>query len=136
MHLNLADAEHEAAHLVVGLALGLKLRRAFVRRETWNGLTIDGLVYFNGYQRRRLAIGVMACAGIVWEAKLGRKGLDWVDAKLARTCLTSTHDVLVATRLAREILEGRRRLHARVASELCDRDLGPADVEALVLEHA
>lgn len=136
MHLNLSDAEHEAAHLVVGLALGLKLKRAFVRRATYEGILIDGLVYFNGYARRRLAVGVMACAGIVWEARLGRKGLDWVDAKLARDCLTSAHDVKVATNLAREILDGRRRLHARVASELCDRDLGPADVERLVLEHA
>ena len=137
--LDLADAEPEAAHLVVGCALGLKLKRAFVRRQYDKDLKalVDGITYFSGFERRKLAFGIMACAGLAYERKINRGADHYAsgDIKLARMCFSSLHDIEVGVKLARELLDGRRRLHARVASELCDRDLGPADIELLVVEH-
>ncbi len=132
--IELATAEHEAAHLVVGLALGLKLKRAFVRRADLNGVAVDGLVWFSGFARRKLAQGVMACAGIAYERRIKRVGFTWYDEKFARECFSSRSDLETGVRLAREILDCRRRAHTRLAVELCDRDLTARDIAALVHE--
>ena len=63
-------AEHEAAHVVVGLALCLPLRLATLRQETWRNFEIEGYTWF-GAPRQRLAHGVVACAGIAWESRPG-----------------------------------------------------------------
>jgi hypothetical protein len=131
-----AVAEHEAAHMVVGLALGLKFKRARLEETVIkDGLVELGHVWFAGSARRGLALTVMYCAGIAWELK---RGADPVaieaDRKLAHRYLISKHDMTTAVRLADELLTARRKAHARVASELCDRDLGPADVARLIID--
>lgn len=130
-------AEHEAAHVIVGLALGLKLRKATIEPSVLNGHVAAGYSWFY-VGRKYMAFGIMACAGIAWERRRGRNATaiagDLEIAQQVWDCRRS--EIETGVKLAREIIEGRRRLHARVASELCDRDLSPADVEALVLEHA
>ena len=133
---DLATAEHEAAHLVVGLALGLRLRKATIVPSPLGRTGIAcGYVWFYS-DRKYLAQAIMSAAGIIWDERSGLNSdiSGSVDLKNMKA-LVSLSDIPTCFSLAKELLEGRRRLHARVASELCDRDLGPADVERLVLEH-
>lgn len=133
-HVDLTVAEHEAAHMVVGLALGLRFKRAAVEEWSFRGWRALGFTWFSVGPRTRLAAGVMSCAGIAWEARPGgwHEGADG-DRKLAREWLTGAHDVRVATRIAAELLAARRAIHIRLAHELCERSLGPRDVARLVL---
>ncbi len=133
-------AEHEAAHVVVGLALGLPLKIATVRSDVWRKIELGGFTWFGGF-RNRLAHGIMSCAGIVWERRpggdpRGARG----DATLAREYLrtpirggSTAANVETGCNLAAEILRTRQSALARVARELCDRDLRPADLAEMVL---
>ena len=130
-------AEHEAAHVVVGLAVGLQFKRAALLEVNPKHLDPDsGYCWFLGHRTKdRLALGIMYCAGAAWEAQHGRPAFARGDLKLARNWLgLSAADVRAATRIARELLDSRRRVHARIASELCDRDLTARDVAGLVLD--
>ncbi len=132
--LDIRTAEHEAAHLVVGCALGLSLARATTNPSVLNGSEVLGYTWFRGPEPANLAYCVMYCAGIVWEERPGGELFSArLDLRLAKEFAKTKHDLNTAKRLAREILDGRRRIHARIASELCDRDLTSRDVEALVL---
>jgi hypothetical protein len=127
-------AEHEAAHLVVGCALGLKLRRATVLPGTTDP-KLDGYAWFHGPMRAHAAFGVMYAAGIYWESRAGGDPEDArYDKVHARACFKSAADVRTAARLAGEILTARRGVLARVARELLDRDLTAKDVQSLVLD--
>ena len=128
-------AEHEAAHVVVGLALGLRLRRVALGAFDDEGWYTHGFTWFRGnYAEHRLALGVMYCAGVAWEARRGAKEYAAADRELAlKACKQSRHDYRTGVRIADEILRARARAHRRVVRELCDRDLGPRDVERLVL---
>jgi len=133
VHVDLAVAEHEAAHMVVGLALGLRFKRAAVEDFEWRGWQAGGFTWFAGGPRTRLASGVMSCAGIAWESRQG--GVPEYadgDRKLAREWLASMHDVRAATRIANEILTSRKRIHRTLAHRLCEAPLGPRDVARLV----
>lgn len=133
---DVATAEHEASHLVTGLALGLRLRKATITPSPLGKRGIAcGYVWFYS-DRKYLAQAIMCAAGVVWDKRCGfNNDVSGLGDMASIKKLVSRGDVETCLNLAREILDGRRRLHARVASELCDRDLGPADVEALVLEH-
>ncbi len=132
--LDTLTAEHEAAHVVVGLALGLKLVRAHVAHARPEHDSSEGFAWFKP-GRAYMAFGIMTCAGIAWENRPGgTPEYASFDMKLAKQVLRTNASVRTGVRLARELLDGRRRLHARVAAELCDRDLTAADVDALVLE--
>jgi len=134
-HLDTGTAEHEAAHVVVGLALGLRLRKATIKPQPFGATGIAlGLSWF-AHDKRYLAVGIMFAAGVAWDRRTGfADETTHTDYELARATLRRRADVDTAVRLAGELLDGRRRMHARVASELCDRDLGPRDIEALVLD--
>lgn len=133
--IDFAVAEHEAAHMVVGLALGLRLKRAAVEEFAWRGWRAMGFTWFAVGPRKRLAAGVMASAGMAWEGRPGGDlGFASGDQQLAREWLKSAHDVATATRIAAEILSGRKAIHAKLAHELCNGALGPRDVARLVLE--
>lgn len=126
-------AEHEAAHVVVGLALGLKLRKAALGYFDNPQHYLDGFTWFS-HGRQYLAFGVMICAGIAWERREGGNPSNAaLDAKQAKQIHIYSANVETSVRLADELLRARRAAHARVARELCDRDLGPADVERLVI---
>lgn len=135
--LDTATAEHEAAHVVVGLALGLRLRRATIVPSPAPGPTgiHVGYAWFE-HGRNYTAHAIMCCAGVAWERRPGGLGQSPADYALAKSSLRYKSDVETCVRIARELLDGRRRAQARVASELCDRDLTAADVEALVLDFA
>lgn len=127
-------AEHEAAHVVVGLALGLKLGRASTTPSVEPNVgLVHGSVWFRE-GRGRMAMGIMFAAGRAWEQRAGGTlWWAWRDTELARRYLIGPANLKTAVKVAREILDGRRRVHAKIASELCDRDLTSADIEALIL---
>jgi hypothetical protein len=131
--LDTATAEHEAAHVVVGLALGLKLRKATIRPTPHgkSGIALGYVWFYSG--RKYLAQAIMCCAGVVWDERSGFD-VDTVGDLATAKKLVSRGDVATCMSIARELLDGRRRLHARIASELCDRDLSGADVDALAIE--
>ncbi len=134
--LDTATAEHEAAHLTVGLALGLRLRKATIVPSAHKRGILCGYVWFYS-ERKYLAQAIMLCAGVVWDRKAGFTPDDTTAGDLHQAKqLVSRADVPTCLKLAEEILDSRRRVHARIASELCDRDLSGADVEALVLDVA
>lgn len=130
---NLADAEHEAAHVVVGLALKLKLKEAKLQSATTAHEILSGYTLFHRSVRRPIAFGIMYCAGIAWEKRPGGN-LNYSDAdfRLARECLGSVADVQTGIRVAADILRTRKGAHRRVAEALCDHDLGARDVARLV----
>lgn len=132
---DLAVAQHEAAHIVVGVALGLKLRRAAVGEVTWRSYRALGYTWFKIGPTMKLAAGIMTCAGIVWDRDSG-EGLSEGDLTLAREYLSSAHDVRTAEKIAAEILASRSRIHSRIVAELCERDLGPRDIERMILDTA
>lgn len=126
-------AEHEAAHVVVGLALGLKLKHATIRMTTMRGESLDGHVWFE-HGRQYLAFGVMVCAGIAWERRYGGKPVNASgDERLAKQIHIYRANVETSVRIADEMIRSRRAAHTRVARALLDRDLGPSDVERLVV---
>ncbi len=134
MSFDTATAEHEAAHVVVGAALGLRLRKATIAAGELNGHVAAGYSWFY-VGRKYMAFGIMACAGIAWERKCGRNG-DAIagDLEIARQvwdCRRS--EIETGVRLARELIDARARIHSRIASKLCDRDLGPGDLERLIV---
>ncbi len=132
--LDTATAEHEAAHVVVGCALGLKLKRASIAHAQPGHDSSEGFTWFQ-HGRDYLAFGVMVCAGIAWESRPGGEpAYAAADLKSARQIHRYRANVETSVRIAREMLDGRRRLHARIASELCDRDLGSADIERLIID--
>ncbi len=134
--LDTSTAEHEAAHVVVGLALGLRLRRATIVPSPWGSRKVAlGYAWFGGSSREGFARTIMYCAGIAWESRPGgTPAAARADEIQARQFFTSQHDLACGVRIAREMLDGRRRAHARIASELCDRDLTSADIEAMLFE--
>jgi hypothetical protein len=133
--IDLTVAEHEAAHLVVGVALGLRLRHVVVKPSTWRGFEIAGYTWF-ATPGNKIAHGIVACAGMVWESRPGGKRLGAAgDRKLAREYLRTASAVKTGCRVAAEILTHRKRAHRRVVREICEHaKLGPRDIERLVLE--
>ena len=130
--IDTATAEHEAAHVVVGLALGLRLRRATLQPTPIgrDGIAV-GYAWFE-HGKNYMAHAIMVCAGVAWDRRTG--GDTSHDYALAKHTLRYRADVETGVRVAREMLDSRRRLHARLTSELLDRDLTAADIEAIVNE--
>lgn len=126
-------AEHEAAHVVVGLALGLPLKIARARLERWKGIEIEGFVWF-GAPSRRMAHGITACAGIVWENQPGGSKVGAsADRAHAAYYLRTAESIRTGCKVASEIIRTRGAILARVARELCDRDLRPAELAEMVV---
>lgn len=130
---SLEVAQHEAAHIVVGAALGLRLRRASAL--PW----ADG----EGYcwfplppGRRAWADAVTGAAGVAWERALapnradseGPQRDDWAQLLAA---VPSLHDAETCVRAAAALLAGLGAVHARVTRALLERDITGADVAAL-----
>lgn len=126
-------AQHEAAHIVVGVALGLRLRRASA--SPW----ADG----EGYcwfplppGRRTWADAVTGAAGVAWERAVsprtadteGPQRDDWAQLLEA---VPSRHDAETCVRAAAALLSGLGAVHARVTRALMARDLTGSDVAAL-----
>jgi hypothetical protein len=122
----LTDAQHEAAHVVVGAALGLRLSRAWIGREP------DGTYGWTEWEREpftREADLIMTAAGIAWERRCG--DLEWAGDDLRylrRKGIRGNARVTVLERAAWAILETRAQLHTKVTRALLD---GPLTLEGL-----
>ncbi len=128
----LQTAQHEAAHLVVGVALGLRFRRARVLRAR-PGWTASGYCEWYGAPARPFADAVMYAAGIAWEQALGDKDPEHYSGDL-RLCKATVGaaEVPACVRTARALLAHLSPLHARVTRALGERDLTARDVARLV----
>lgn len=124
----LEDAQHEAAHVVVGKALGLRLIRATLAAED---PADAGYAHFGDGAREALML--MYAAGIAWERRAGG------DVGYARGDVAALRDmrvygnarVIALERAAWAILEGRAALHARVTRALLEGDLTDRDLRAI-----
>jgi hypothetical protein len=126
-------ASHEAAHIVVGVALGLRLRRASALPWAEG----EGYCWFPlPANRRTWADAVLTAAGVAWERAVapsvrddeGPQRADWAELLEATP---SRHDAETCVRAAAAILAGLGAVHARVTRALLERDLTGADVAAL-----
>lgn len=133
----LAIAQHEAAHVVVGVALGLRLGRASALPWAVDGDEGDGYCWFPLPPRRRTwADAVTGAAGVAWERAVapnvpddvGVQRFDWAALLEA---VPSRHDAETCVRAAAALLAGLGDAHARVTRALLERDLGPDDIAAL-----
>ena len=129
----LSVAQHEAAHVVVGVALGLRLGRASALPWAEG----EGYCWFPlPPGRRTWADAVTGAAGVAWERAVeptiaddvgGQRG-DWAELLAA---VPSRHDAETCVRAAAALLAGLGAAHARVTRALLERDLGPDDIAAL-----
>lgn len=121
------DAQHEAAHLVVGLALGLRLRRATIKRDG------DLLGYVHFHDGPREAELITWAAGLAWERRFGDLEHAAGDLALLRSARVKGNARLRALeRAAWCVLESRADVHERVARALLDDDVTAASVSRLV----
>jgi hypothetical protein len=133
----LAVAQHEAAHVVVGVALGLRLGRASAAPWARGSDEGDGYCWFPlPPGRRTWADAVMTAAGVAWERAVAPRtrdedGMARYDWAAILTATPSRHDAETCVRAAAALLAGLGAAHARVTRALLERDLGPADIEAL-----
>lgn len=133
MRRALEIAQHEAAHIVVGVALGLSLRRASARPWAEH----DGYCWFPlPPGRRTWADAVTGAAGVAWERAAhprdadteGYQRFDWAELLEA---VPSQHDAETCVRAAAALLRTLGPEHARVTRALLERDLTGADLTAL-----
>lgn len=128
-----ATAAHEAAHVVVGVACGLRLKRGVVGsahadRET---RALDGYTHFyKGGPPEGWAL--MYAAGVAWDRVMREHPVHASrDYRLLRTCTWGSRGAEVVIRAATALLAGLRREHARVTRALLERDVTGADLAAL-----
>jgi hypothetical protein len=131
-HTWLAVAQHEAAHVVVGAALGLRLVRAEIApadAPQW-----DGCATFAVAPHHAAAWALTLAAGIAWErAATGRRRPRGaaLDARLLRELVPGRHAREAHVRAAAAMLATMGGVHARVTRALLERAVGAADVAAL-----
>lgn len=133
MTRTLGDAQHEAAHVVVGVALGLRLRRAALGKDAAvvRGVETLGYALFSVSQRKSTAWAITLAAGIAYERRAGDEETAAGDRKLLRKEGHSAHAIAALVVSADAILETRWLAHARVTRALLQRDLTGADIEAI-----
>lgn len=127
-------AQHEAAHVVVGVALGLRLRKAALGHAGFDipGYATMGYSLFTVPRRKSTAWAITLAAGIAFERRLGDAYKTWrADYALLRKDGHSAHAISALVVAADAILETRRQVHARVTRALLQRDLTGADIEAI-----
>jgi hypothetical protein len=150
----LSVAKHEAAHVVVGVATGLKLREAVIGVGPWpGGLIRLGYVWFGKPgPRRREAFALMTAAGIAWDRKAGPMPANELaqlateagvevdgsaslssggDVALLREYTSGKHGAEACIRAAGAMLADLRVAHARVTRALLTRDLKGTDIATL-----
>lgn len=133
---DLATAQHEAAHVVVGVALGLRLVDVRVTPDDphWHGEATFREHHWARSGARRTALALMCAAGVAWERAVdphrGRYTAASDRAEL-RKLTRSRHDVESCVRAAGAMLATLGPAHARVTRALLERDLSGADVAAL-----
>jgi hypothetical protein len=129
---DLATAQHEAAHVVVGVALGLRLSSAVtgLRSDPYWG-RIAGATRFDGRYGSSEAWALMLAAGVYYEERRGHPKDSAGDRRLLRRYgyWPGGHATLAAA--AGAILESRREAWEAVTRALLERDITGADVERI-----
>lgn len=120
---DLATAMHEAAHLTVGIALGLRPKRAVLEYQP--GWTWGGGVWFDGRSGAIEAWALMYAAGVAWERQArGHIRNASGDLRRLREVHVHTRTCLRALEIAAgAILYTYGGRHARLTQALIDRDL-------------
>lgn len=122
----LADAQHEAAHVVVGVALGLRLHRATIVRA---GDELGSCTFLTGAREAEL---LMLAAGPAWERRVGALEHAAGDYAVLRRMRVRGNARLRALELAAwAVLEARAAAHARVTRALLAGDVTARHVAAL-----
>jgi hypothetical protein len=132
-HRDPLTAAHEAAHVVVGVALGLRFRAAAVgyQRDPELGW-VDGCVTFDRRYGSADAWAIMFAAGVYYEERRGHPTVARGDrAYLRYACKGSAASMRTSIVAAGAILESRRAAWDAVTRALLERDLTAADVERL-----
>jgi hypothetical protein len=127
-------AQHEAAHVVVGVALGLRLDRAALAPAPDLDPHEGGAAWFIVGRNHRQAWALTVAAGVAWERAC--TGVRWphgssADSRILRGLVRGRHAREALIRAAGAMLTTLAPVHARVTRALLERDLGPADVAAL-----
>jgi hypothetical protein len=122
------DAQHEAAHVVVGVSLGLRLRRVWLGVQKVGRYTYIGTTEWEPRPWPAEAQRIMSAAGVAWERRGGDLEHAACDlAWLRRERVTGARLVAVE-RAAWALLETRMGLHTRVSRALLEHDLTGRDV--------
>lgn len=128
---SLTIAQHEAAHVVVGVALGLRLREVAVGPGTLAMRAWEGYAWFYVPRGARMAWALTCAAGVAWERATRGPGADAGDlAELRRMGFRGRGVDALATAAA-AIVESRRVAHTRVTRALMDRDLNTQDIATI-----
>jgi hypothetical protein len=127
---SLADAQHEAAHVVVGLALGLRL---LCVRLGAGGKDVAGYTEWSAVPWPREAGLLMTAAGLAWERHCGDLKHAHYDVKdLRRAGVRGNARIRVLERAAWAVLASRHSAHALITRALLERDLTSKDVSHLI----
>lgn len=121
-------AQHEAAHVVVGVALGLRLRRAVVGYHVQDGVEMDGFAWFTNHGSP-FAHAVMFAAGIALDK--AHDDSSPADAALCREIVQTDDNIRTCVRIAKLILSSSKAIHKRVTMALLERNLNGRDIAAL-----
>jgi len=122
---SLLIAQHEAAHVVVGVALGLRLHLA-------SALPADDCLGYAWFPWGGSSLGHALCtaAGVAWEVAVGGD-LHHADLADLRRIQRSASGVRCAVRAAAALLTTLGPVHARVTRALLERDLRGQDIASL-----
>lgn len=130
-------AQHEAAHVVVGLAVGLRVRRAVLHETPNHGTWSEyGAVWFNDRHATPTQLAIAIAAGRAWDRLVAApppRGMVWVDGDgdLLRKMNYTRNEIEALTTAAAAILAGRMTTHRRVSDALHEHDLTRHDLERL-----
>lgn len=124
-------AQHEAAHMVVGLAVGLKIRRAVLHAKPCHGDFWEyGAVWFENRGATATQQALAFAAGCAWDRGMGEESVG--DYQLLRRMRYLSREIDALVLSASAILSGRLAVHQRCARALYDRDLTAVDVARIV----
>ncbi len=128
---SLYTAQHEAAHVVVGAAFGLKLCKAVLKStDLGNGWMRRGFVWFD-WRGTAEALAMMAAAGIAWDKAMGHKPYPGGDFKMLKHLSIRPRGIPVYVKAAGAMLTQLGPIHSSVTRALLERDLTGVDIETL-----
>lgn len=128
MTRSLQDAQHEAAHVVVGVALGLRLLRATLGARVVRGEAESGSTEWV-YPWPKEAGLIMTAAGVAWERRRGDlEHAGWDLRDLRRAGVRGQARLVALERAAWAVLMSRPGAFARVTRLLAERDITARDV--------